>query len=206
VFQTFNSIFADRSGNAAMTYARSSVNERFSIGRVSRFAGSPFGFMGDMTTVKESDGINNNNRWGDYSAIVADPFQAGIRFWLHHEFRPAAGGWRTWVQEIELSDVLAAGAAAPPPDGRLAVAPSPTSGATAVRFTLDAPAQATLQVFAVSGRLVRRQELGALGARQHTVPWDGRDDRGAPVAAGVYLAKITAGGHEIGTGRIVVSR
>ncbi len=58
------------------------------------------------------------------------------------------------------------------------------------------------------GRTVRRFELGALDAgpyRAANAPrWDGRDDAGRTVAAGVYWARLWVDDRAIGDGRRVV--
>ena len=59
----------------------------------------------------------------------------------------------------------------------------------------------TLAVFDPSGRCVRRvQDL-----RGTSWKWDGRNDRGQPVAAGVYWARLNLGGRHA-LGRIVQIR
>jgi len=70
---------------------------------------------------------------------------------------------------------------------------------------LEVPAAAgpvRLQVYDVLGRSVRELVGGSLGAGLHLVPWDGRDESGAPVAAGVYLVRLEAGG-QVQVGKMV---
>jgi flagellar basal-body rod modification protein FlgD len=54
----------------------------------------------------------------------------------------------------------------------------------------------------VTGRCVRRLELGALEPGQHRVAWDGKDDRGRRVPNGVYYCRVDGGGP--GAGKSVV--
>ena len=63
----------------------------------------------------------------------------------------------------------------------------------------------TIEVFSVSGALVRRLEEGLRAAGPYALEWDGRDEMGRAVASGVYLARIAAGG-ERRTGRVVITR
>ena len=44
------------------------------------------------------------------------------------------------------------------------------------------------------GRLIRSLSGSPNPARTSTIVWDGRDDAGRPVAAGVYWARLEAGG------------
>ena len=73
--------------------------------------------------------------------------------------------------------------------------PSPARDAVAFAYTLPSPAAVSLAVFAVDGRRVRVLEAGAeRAATRHVVRWDGRDETGARVPAGVYYARLAAGG------------
>lgn len=45
-------------------------------------------------------------------------------------------------------------------------------------------------MFDVAGRCVRSLLDGTRAEGRHAVVWDGRDDRGAPVAAGLYLYRL----------------
>ena len=44
---------------------------------------------------------------------------------------------------------------------------------------------------------MRALARGPRGAGTHAVAWDGRDGRGAPVPAGVYFARLEAGGEAL---------
>lgn len=72
--------------------------------------------------------------------------------------------------------------------------PNPFNPATTVAFTLDRDAQATLRVYDVRGRLVRRLLDSYVAAGRKSVSWDGRDDAGRPVASGTYFLRLEAGG------------
>lgn len=72
--------------------------------------------------------------------------------------------------------------------------PNPFNPATRLSFTLARADQATLRVYDLAGRLVRTLLADApLDAGRHDVTWDGTDDRGRTVAAGVYLYRLQAG-------------
>lgn len=78
----------------------------------------------------------------------------------------------------------------------LAAFPSPARGAATLRFTLPRASSVSLAVFDLSGRRVRRllDPATSLAAGEQQVRWDGRDDRGAPVGAGVYFAALESDG------------
>lgn len=131
---------------------------------------------------------------GDLSALT--PFDAV--FWpdANEEHVSLTGASAAFVRgEIE-AGVLAAGppAAAAGARLRLAVGPNPFAAATRVRFTLPLPARVDLRVFGLDGREVRRLAAGEFAAGPQSVAWDGRDERGARVAAGLYYVRCSAGG------------
>ncbi len=68
--------------------------------------------------------------------------------------------------------------------------PNPFNPATAIRFELPSVGIATLKIYDLNGRLVRTLLAGPKSAGEHTLVWDGRDDAGFAVAAGVYLYRL----------------
>ncbi len=72
--------------------------------------------------------------------------------------------------------------------------PNPFNPTTTLAFDLPAASSVRLRVFDLAGRLVRTLVEGTrLEAGTHRVLWDGRDERGAAVSAGVYLYHLDAG-------------
>jgi flagellar hook capping protein FlgD len=85
----------------------------------------------------------------------------------------------------------------PPSGGDLGLQawPNPARGSTELSFSLDRSQRVLVGVFAVDGRRVRTLSRGVLGAGEHHLTWDGRDDAGHAVANGVYFAGLeTASG------------
>jgi hypothetical protein len=94
------------------------------------------------------------------------------------------------------------------PPARLALAlgtGNPSSGPVVLRFALPADGPVSLVLYDVSGRQVRALARGWRAAGTQSVTWDGRDDAGAFVAPGVYLAAVRAGG-ESASARLVRTR
>ena len=56
---------------------------------------------------------------------------------------------------------------------------------------MNTPQRVTMHVHDVRGRIVRRVFEGSLGAGEHELRFDGRNDRGAPLPSGVYFARVT---------------
>ena len=80
--------------------------------------------------------------------------------------------------------------------------PNPSRGPVTLLIEPGAPGPVTLQIVDVAGRSVRRVTLGEAGTGPRTLFWDGRDDRGERVPAGVY--RVRAYGPSGGTSRALV--
>ena len=72
------------------------------------------------------------------------------------------------------------------------VYPNPVSAGAAFTFALSHDATAAVDIYALSGRLVRQLPPLLLPAGFAQVWWDGRDDGGQPVASGTYLFRVEA--------------
>jgi len=117
------------------------------------------------------------------------------------------GGDRQVVTDVPIDALLvvaeasssspAFGEAAPRNLAEVAVTPNPFNAMVMISFEAVDAGAAPVVVFDVRGRLVRTIDSGATTGRR-TVLWDGRDARGAPAAAGVYLLRIrTADGRKL---------
>lgn len=119
------------------------------------------------------------------------------------------------AQEVVLEDfrfvawpapVLDAPPAAAPRTAALALASrNPAAGGATLRCTLPRAGRVTLAIHDAAGRAVRVLDGGERPAGVHELAWDGRDASGAPVAPGVYLARLAAGG-AFAVARVVVLR
>jgi hypothetical protein len=74
------------------------------------------------------------------------------------------------------------------------VHPNPSTSGATIPFELPARLRAVVDVFDLRGARVRRLLDRDLEAGPHALTWDGRDDRGAPLASGVYFVRLRAGG------------
>ncbi len=72
--------------------------------------------------------------------------------------------------------------------------PNPFNPQTTIRFELPSVMRVQLSIFDVHGRLVRTLIDEQRGAGASTAEWNGRDDKGAAVATGVYFYVLEAGG------------
>ena len=88
----------------------------------------------------------------------------------------------------------AAGVTIPEPPHLIAAYPNPFNPRINLAFSLPEAASVRLIVRDVRGREVAILTDGVMAAGSHRASWDGRDQNGRPVAAGVYLATFETGG------------
>ncbi len=77
-----------------------------------------------------------------------------------------------------------------------APAPNPFNPRTTLRFGLAETGPVDLAIYDVGGRRVRTLVDGDLDAGEHELTWDGTDDLGRELSAGVYWMKLQAGGFD----------
>jgi hypothetical protein len=82
---------------------------------------------------------------------------------------------------------------AQPLTGSLSGYPNPFNASTTLRYELVDAGEVQLLIYDVSGAVVRRLVSGWQAAGAYSVPWDGRDEGGQPVASGLYLGCLEAG-------------
>ncbi len=75
--------------------------------------------------------------------------------------------------------------------------PNPFNPATVIAFAIPTPGRVELSVYDAAGRRVRTLVGSSLPAGEHQAQWDGRDDSGHQVAAGVYLSFLDAAGTQM---------
>jgi len=83
--------------------------------------------------------------------------------------------------------------------------PNPFNPATTIVYSVPAQTHARLIVYDISGRAAARLVDRVESVGRHDVHWLGEDDRGRPLASGVYVCRLTtAFGHV--TRRLVLAR
>jgi hypothetical protein len=111
--------------------------------------------------------------------LVPDIFQLGLAELL-------GGGARMGVDDTE-ETVLAT---------RLfPVQPNPFRARTTIRFSLRTDEEVSLSIYDARGQLVKTLADHEMPAGLHETTWDGTDNSGHAVAAGVYFTKFAAGSY-----------
>lgn len=150
-----------------------------------------------------------HSQWGDVTSMVAEgeglPLQGGESAYAEFPYSEApVDTVRDWYLEVTGSHFQGGGAAiAARMSGagevtptRFALAPgspNPFHGSTRLAFELPVRAKVRLEVFDVTGRRVATPVDASYAAGRHSVEWAGVGADGRPVAAGVFLCRMTAG-------------
>jgi len=71
--------------------------------------------------------------------------------------------------------------------------PNPSYGPCVVRYSLATRTHFTIEVYDLTGKLVRNLAGGAGQPGRYQVNWTGGDLHGRPLARGVYILKLNAG-------------
>jgi hypothetical protein len=83
--------------------------------------------------------------------------------------------------------------------------PNPAPGSATISFALPMATAIRLELHDLAGQPVRVLARGVYDAGEHAVLWNGRNDAGNPVASGVYLVVLQAGG-SVRHGKLVLLR
>lgn len=84
------------------------------------------------------------------------------------------------------------------------VSPNPASNQIAIRFELPAPERVCVNIYDAAGHRVRCLSDGILGSGAQDLIWDGCEDKGRLVPAGVYFIRVETA-RCVRTGRIVLA-
>ncbi len=72
--------------------------------------------------------------------------------------------------------------------------PNPFVQQTDISFDLKQPGPVSVNIYNLKGQLVRCLTDQNLGKGSHVLSWDGKDDKGATISAGLYFCRITSDG------------
>ncbi len=95
---------------------------------------------------------------------------------------------------IILSNLAGIEDQAPAPIHTMTTYPNPFNPRTSIVFELNHESAIQLDVYDLSGRLMRRLADGIYPNGMHTVTWDGTDSYGNSLPSGNYFAQVKTGG------------
>jgi len=97
-------------------------------------------------------------------------------------------GCNEWSYPVAIDDQLV------PPALPVSIYPNPFMGETSIRYHLDKACPVNLKVYNLRGQLVRTLYTGTQGKGEQHLAWEGCDDRGRPVASGIYFLQLSLEG------------
>jgi len=136
--------------------------------------GSRIVFQSNRTGIQQIYSMNADGT--DLQRLTSSPYASGD--WSPH--------WGLDPGVVAVGD--------PPAPGLTLGVTNPVRVSATIRFTMPRPGAASLQIVDSAGRLVRILLQQRLAAGAHFATWDGRDDAGRPVPAGVYHCRLASGG------------
>jgi len=72
--------------------------------------------------------------------------------------------------------------------------PNPFNELTTLNFTIPAPGDVELTIYAVTGQKVKTIVPGTVDRGMHRIIWNGRDDEGRHLSSGLYIARLAWNG------------
>jgi hypothetical protein len=71
--------------------------------------------------------------------------------------------------------------------------PNPFNPETTIRFAVAQKSEVELDIYNLKGQKVKTLADGLYNTGNHSLVWNGKDDKGINVASGIYFYKLTAG-------------
>ena len=82
--------------------------------------------------------------------------------------------------------------------------PNPFNPSTVIRYQVSGDSEVSLKIYNVKGQLVNTLVNDLKPAGEHSVIWNGRDDREKPVESGSYLYQLRAGSEVVSRKMVLV--
>jgi carboxypeptidase T len=102
-----------------------------------------------------------------------------------------------WVGGSSVSERPAVPVVGPAKTAIAGIAPNPAVGARTISYAVAQAGAVRLSIYDRSGQLVRDLVSAPQVPAQYQVSWDGKDQHGNPVAAGVYVCRLNADRTEV---------
>ncbi len=124
---------------------------------------------------------------------AVDLSQDATKLYAVAVYRPAfSGPDTTWLTEISLPTPVTDPVHTPNIND--VCYPNPFRNSTTIKFEVNSPASTSITVYNIKGQVVRHLvQSQKFSPGEQTIIWDGQDDRGRTVPAGIYFYKIRSG-------------
>jgi len=209
--QVWNSTIAFGYPSLTTNICTGEVGMALEFGGGGNYENHAVGFWGDFVVYQTTSSNVGTTRFGDYVTLRRRPLGADNAGNLFDAFgyglRSTAGGgttvdvhYVTWGRPASACNVIGAQPAVAmsaiepvaPAGPAFAVANNPmVRGSTlTLRFSVPKSMPARLRIYNAAGALVRTLVEGDLAAGDHSAAWNGRSDRNAVMAPGVYFASL----------------
>ncbi|MCP4545011.1 MAG: T9SS type A sorting domain-containing protein [bacterium] len=127
------------------------------------------------------------SEWGDYHLRAGSPCLPTGNYTRTRMGCLGEGDCTTAIPEEEMAET-------PSVDALLRNYPNPFNPYTTIAFALAAQGPVRLAVYDISGRLVKTLIADDVrSAGRHEAVWNSRDERGRPVASGIYFYRLEVG-------------
>jgi len=146
----------------------------------------------DYTTFIPMTGSGPKNILGDTVSLylVDDALYFDVEF---HSWTGSNKGGGFSYTRTPVGTVSVMNSQVSPKSFQLSSSPNPFNSEVVISFSLPEETETVLSIFDILGKPVRILIFSQQTAGSHLVRWDGTDDLGRQVSAGVYLYQIQAG-------------
>ena len=139
-------------------------------------------------------GIGYSSQGGLAAWLTADGESwAGLRQGFGLAVQPVVVAAGEGMQVMSRQVAAQEAAALPQVATLLPSGPNPFNPRTQLCFSLPQAERVTVTIYNARGELVRKLADESFEAGDHAIAWDGRNNRGAGVASGPYIARVAAG-------------
>jgi len=123
-----------------------------------------------------------------------------------HEIDPATGAvieleYSGSCRFIELADITVTGIEQEEPGSRIdqiSLVPNPFASQLSISFNVREASDVTIDVFSISGRIVKTIDPGVMTSGIHTVVWDGTEEGEGSLDQGIYFVRVsTSAGYAV---------
>ncbi len=142
-------------------------------------------------------GTDTTNQIQQFPGITHDGFGKSYVTWTDWRMKASQGRNKEVFYKVGTAVVTSVEVTPTPMGTALRAYPNPFNPLTNITFRVERDARISLRIYDVRGRLVRTLADAPMPPGMQRLTWDGRDDRGLPVASGAYYLRLQGGGTQV---------